>query len=441
MRSGDEQLDAARAAVVFLAFALAYFLSTLVRGITATLSPVLTQEFALDAQDLGLLAGGYFLGFALTQLPLGGWLDRHGPRRMVPVFLCAAVAGCLVFAAADSFWLLLGARVLAGIGLSACLMGPLTGYRRWLSPAQQMRCNSWMLMVGSAGLVASTLPVGWVVPLWGWRPLFVGLSAALLLAMLGIAVAAPRWRTNVEPGRSAAAKPGATDAVELPAPPAQGYAPVWRDPFFRRAAPLGFFNYGGFIAMQTLWIVPWLTRVNGQSPTASAQGLFVISLCLLAAYWVWGLVNPWLARRGVAAARCVAWCLPISLVILAGIVFAGPRAGVGAWVAFCLASTVVTLVQPAVALALPASLAGRALSAYNLVVFAGVFAVQWGFGFLVDAFGRLGLGPADAFRGALAVFLGCSVLSYLYFLWAPPHNAKDRIRPNRPLGPPHSLSE
>ena len=61
----------ATAIKVFLAFALAYFLSALIRAITATLSPTLTQEFALTAGDLGLLAGGYFLGFAVTQLPLG----------------------------------------------------------------------------------------------------------------------------------------------------------------------------------------------------------------------------------------------------------------------------------------------------------------------------------------------------------------------------------
>ncbi len=67
---------------VFLAFAFAYFFSALLRAITATLAPVLTQEFALSARELGLLAGGYFLGFAATQLPLGTWLDRHGPKKV-----------------------------------------------------------------------------------------------------------------------------------------------------------------------------------------------------------------------------------------------------------------------------------------------------------------------------------------------------------------------
>ena len=53
------------AITVFLAFASAYFLSTLIRAITATLSPTLTVEMDLNARDLGLLAGGYFLGFSI----------------------------------------------------------------------------------------------------------------------------------------------------------------------------------------------------------------------------------------------------------------------------------------------------------------------------------------------------------------------------------------
>src|SRR5665647_1644135 len=115
------------AVLVFLVFAFAYFLSSLIRAITATLSPVLTQEFALNARNLGLLAGGYFLGFAATQLPLGGWLDRFGPKKVILYLLLIAVFSCGAFALASSFSGLLVARVLSGIGVSACLMAPLTG--------------------------------------------------------------------------------------------------------------------------------------------------------------------------------------------------------------------------------------------------------------------------------------------------------------------------
>ena len=67
-------------------------------------------------------------------------------------------------------------------------------------------------------------------------------------------------------------------------------------------------------------------------------------------------------------------------------------------------------------MAFPSALAGRALSAYNLVIFAGVFTVQWGVGLLVDGFQALGVAEVDAFRGAFAVFLACIVVSYAWFL-------------------------
>ena len=49
-------LNQRRAVAVFVVFAFAYFLSTLVRAITATLSPTLVDEFGLQARELGLLA-------------------------------------------------------------------------------------------------------------------------------------------------------------------------------------------------------------------------------------------------------------------------------------------------------------------------------------------------------------------------------------------------
>ena len=85
-----DSLPRSRAIWVFVAMASAYFLSTLLRAVTATLSPTLTQELALEAKDLGLLAGGYFLGFSFTQLPMGRWLDQHGPKKVVLSFLCLA---------------------------------------------------------------------------------------------------------------------------------------------------------------------------------------------------------------------------------------------------------------------------------------------------------------------------------------------------------------
>ena len=130
------------------------------------------------------------------------------------------------------------------------------------------------------------------------------------------------------------------------------------------------------------------------------------------------MLNPWLARRGLSTDLLIARGLPLSFVVLATIIIAGPAAGAGAWALFCMSSTFIALAQPAVGMAFPPALAGRALSAYNLVVFAGVFVLQWGIGLLIDGFGALGLSELSSFRLAMAVFLACSVMSYGYFILA-----------------------
>ena len=196
----------------------------------------------------------------------------------------------------------------------------------------------------------------------------------------------------------------------------QGYGVVWRHPYFQRLAPLGFFCYGGMVAMQTLWAGPWMQRVAGYTALESATGLFWINVSMLCTFWTWGMVNPWLLRKGFGADRLMAMGLPLCSVVLLGIILAGPQAGGGAWALFCVSCTFVSLSQPAVAMAFPQALAGRALSAYNLVIFVGVFVVQWGIGLAVDAFAAAGLATVPAFQAAMAVYLACNAGAYAWFL-------------------------
>ena len=392
------------AVVIFAAFAFAYFFSALLRAVTATLAPAFSAELGLTAGDLGLLAGAYFLGFAAMQLPLGSALDRYGPKRVLLAFMSVAVLACVAFALARSFPGLLLARTLIGVGVAACLMAPLTSFRHRFSAPVQLRANSWMLMTGSLGMLASTVPVQVLLPLTGWRGLFWLLAGGLALAMLAIALAVPRD----EPSAPA----------PVPAPARRGgYAAIFAQPTFVRLLPLGFFVYGGLVAVQSLWAGPWLTDVGGRSPAEAARGLFVINLSMLFAFLGWGVVMPRLAARGWTAQRLITLGVPFSLVALVALIVAGPRAGAAGWALWCVSCTFVSLAQPAVGQAFDSARAGRALSAYNLVIFGGVFCVQWGIGVLIDALVAAGWGRIAAFQAAFAVFAAASAASYLWFLW------------------------
>jgi len=394
-------INARRALLVFVVFAAGYFLSSLVRGVTATLAPVLTREQGLTAGQLGLLGGAYFLGFAVLQLPLGNWLDRYGPKRVLLVSLSGAVVSCVAFAVANGFGMMLLARFIGGIGVSACLIAPLTGARIWLDAKRQQAANSWMLMAGSLGLLMATLPVQWLLPSYGWRAIFIGLAVCFALTMLGTA-----W---LVPGAEA-------QRTALRMPLIQSYRPIFAHPYFRRIAWLGFVNYGILVALQTLWVGPWLTEVTGRSPQEAATGLFAINLTMLFVFWGWGLINPRLHARGLGAERLMVWGTPLSIAALGGFAWLGPEAGWIAFAIYCVLSSVLSLTHPAVGAAFPAALAGRAISAFNLVLFVGIFLAQWAIGSGIDLLRAANWPAAHAFQAVFGALALCCALSYGWFV-------------------------
>jgi hypothetical protein len=143
--------------------------------------------------------------------------------------------------------------------------------------------------------------------------------------------------------------------------------------------------------------------------------LFWINASMLVTFWAWGLVNPWLSQHGWHANRLLTWGVPLSMAVLAVNIAAGSSTGWAGWALFCVFASVMGLAQPAVGMAFPAALAGRALSAYNLLIFTGVFVSQWGIGLAIDAFSAFGFNVVASFQAALGVFLCCCLASYAYF--------------------------
>ncbi|HYF58872.1 MAG TPA: MFS transporter [Burkholderiaceae bacterium] len=386
-------LEPARGALalrIFACFALGYFMSYGLRSVNAVLAPDLVADLGLTNAQLGSLSSAYFLAFAAMQLPLGVWLDRYGPRRVDAVLMGVAALGCAGFALAGSLGELFVARAAVGAGVSAGLMAALTAYRQWFAPGQQTRLAAWMLMAGTTGVLVTTVPVHWALPLLGWRGVFW--VAAAMLAAIGVAMwtLLPRDRERRDGG-------GLSFAASL-----GGYGEVFRNGYFWRMSMTAGVVQGGFVALQSLWVGPWFDRVLGITGAARADLLFVFNFVLMLAFLGLGLVAPRVGAERAALARIVAVGTAILIGFEAAIAWAsGPWAWLP-WLGLAVFATVYTLVQPRVGLAFPAHLAGRALTGFNLVIFAWMFASQWGFGVAIDAFREAGRGEADAFRAAMA---------------------------------------
>ena len=394
-----------KSVLIFCVFAFGFFISNLLRSITATLTPVLTSEFDLSAGNLGLLAGGYFLGFSLMQIPAGLLLDKYGPKKVVAYLLLIALISTISFAFAKSFTGLLISRFFIGVGVAACLMGPLTGYRVWFEDKYQQRANSWMLMVASFGFVISTLPVQILLPIIGWRSIFLIISILILLSIILILIFAPSWNNNVQNQNIQSAE--STGRL----------SDVWKNKFFISLIPLAFLNYGGVQAIQTLWAGPWMLNVAGYSPLESATGLFWINIIMLFAFMFWGYILPKFSSLGIDSMKIVKIGLPISYIVLFCIIIMGQKAGAMMFTLYILSSIVLSLTQPALALSFPQNLAGKSLTSLNVFIHSGTFFVQWGIGLLIDLSKNMGANIITSYKISLSIFLILCILSYIFFIF------------------------
>ena len=394
-------LAKSKAITIFLVFALGYFISTLLRAITATISPELVSEFNLSSGELGLLGGGYFLGFASVQIPLGYLLDSKGPRKIVSYFLSLSIVGLILFSTAQNLSMLLISRILIGVGVGACLMGPLTAYRIWFQDQTQQRANSWMLMVGAIGMLSSSLPVQYFLPLIGWRSIFLTLALLTFICIILIIIFIPQWEIK---------------SFENEEFHENKLSTVWRNSLFKSLIPMGFFSYGGLFAIQTLWAGPWMIRVTGYTPEESAQGLFVIYFSMLFSFLCWGYFVPKFSKNVNDAIKLLKIGAPLNLIVLALIIYLGPKAGSIHWALFIVSSIFLSLTQPAVGMAFSIKNAGKALTSFNLLIFIGAFFIQWIIGIIIDIGISFNYSEINSFKLAMLFVLITSLFSYLFFL-------------------------
>jgi MFS family permease len=385
---------------VFAPFAVGYFLSYLLRNVNAVIAPELTRELALSAADLGLLTSAYLLAFGAFQLPLGVLLDRYGPRKVEAGLLLIAALGAMAFAMSGSLAGLAGGRALIGLGVSACLMASFKAFSLWFPAERQASLNAAVMAAGGLGALTATTPLGWALPVFGWRGIFFALAALALI------VAALIFATPEKP----AAGHKETLGEQLVA-----LGGVLKSRVFWRFAPQSAALIGGFMALQGLWAVPWLMQVDGYTRDQAAFHLLLTSMAMLIGFLSIAAFVVRLKRRGIEPETILKVGLGVGIATLLLI-----RLGIGpshvAWFVLGLVFSVSNLSYALLASHFPPALSGRVNTALNLGSFLGAFGIQWGIGALVDLLGANGIATADAYRWAFGALIAMQAATYGWFL-------------------------
>jgi MFS family permease len=253
-----------------ISLCLAYVLSQFFRSFLAVLTGILGQDIGATPDDLSTASGLWFLSFALMQIPVGGALDRIGPRLTSAVlFLIGGAGGAALFAMAQSALHVKLAMLLIGIGCSPVLMASYYIFARVYSPRIFATLAATTIGVGSIGNLAGSVPLVWVVHVYGWRETLWGLAVVSVV----IAVAAfvfvrnpPKFETT-QIGRF-------SDLLKMPV--------LWF------IIPLVFVNYLPVAALRGLWIGPYLVDTFGANTTQVGNASMMMSLAIIAGTFVYG---------------------------------------------------------------------------------------------------------------------------------------------------------
>lgn len=148
--------------------------------------PRLAEEFGVSASDASLLISATLLPLGLAPI-IYGYLIEAVPARLLLLFAIATlIIGHLMFAMADSYWMLLTARIIEGLSFPAIFTAIMTYLSTTAAPDSVRRIIGYYVAVTICGGFAGRLFSGVIASHYGWRLTFYLLALALIIVWFAV---------------------------------------------------------------------------------------------------------------------------------------------------------------------------------------------------------------------------------------------------------------
>lgn len=167
----------------WLIISLFYAYQYVLRVMPSIMLPDIMAQFQIDSAVFGQFSGAYYIGYCLLHIPVGMFLDRYGPRKVIPICILMTVIGLLPVVWTHYWiWPVLG-RFLIGVGSSAAILGTFKVIRMTFPEERFTRILSLSVTIGLLGALYGGIPVGHFCQLYDHR-LVTG-----LIALVGVVFA------------------------------------------------------------------------------------------------------------------------------------------------------------------------------------------------------------------------------------------------------------
>lgn len=297
-----------------------YCYEYLLRITPGLMVPELQRAFSvhgqyLDATHIGHLSAFYYYSYTPMQLPVGLFMDRYGPRRVLTLAVICCAFGTAFFGMTHTWWVAAFGRFWIGFGSAFAFVGVMKLASTWLPPNRFALVSGLATTLGMVGAMIGGVLLTDLIQSMGWRETIIYSSYAgfILVPVIWFIVRdAPSHQIS---------------QINAPAKTDISYRRLWQEIVVALKSPQIWINgvIGGLLMTPTmvfpeLWGKLYLQTVHQFSAAEASRAVTMIFLGWAVGGPVAGFFSDYIRRRKMPL---MVGALLTSLLLLAFLYYPG----------------------------------------------------------------------------------------------------------------------